>query len=94
MNGNYAYWKVVLWRWLRGAVHTSIAETIVFACGTGTFDIIKCYSSVIAQWGNPRNAGIMIALSFIAGMLMAAGMSLRDYLSRGDKNSLWNKLPL
>ena len=91
---DYPKWKSWLWRLLRGAVATALGQTVIIACGVQTFDIIACYTNIIAKWGNLETAVAMIGAAFVSGFLMALGLAIRDLVSGGDKGAKIQKLPL
>lgn len=91
---NYPKWKTWLWRLIRGAVHTAIAETIVSACGVSSFDLLQCFTHVYQNWTNPKAFILMITVAFISGFLQALGLAIRDNWSNQNPSHFANKLPI
>lgn len=82
MNTQYPYWKIVAWRFVRGAIWGGVAN-------------LATVSTVLSpDLSNYRMYVGAVATAFIAGAGNAAFMVLRDALSEGDKSATVQKLPL
>jgi len=80
---DYAYWKILLWRLVRGAVATALAQTLALQ----------------VNWLDWQSAIQAVVVSFVAGFLVALAKGIRDEFSkdkRGKTNydSLLHKLPV
>ena len=73
----YAEWKVLAWRMVRGAVATALAQTL----------------SMQVDWTKPEVAVRTLVISLISGFLLALGKGIRDHFGDNDQSAgLVNKL--
>lgn len=94
-NSHWTTIRSMLWRLLRGSVAAAISQTVLAACGATTFDPLQCYLHATQIWSTPAAAGRAIAVSLLAGFLLALSVGIRDLF--GDQNEskgLINKLPV
>lgn len=81
-NAPYPYWKVLLWRFARTAIWSSLS--VVSASGL-------TLNASLSNW-NVYLFGI--AAGFLAGFCNTFFKVMRDYFSQGEMNSPIEKLPI
>lgn len=83
---DYAYWKILAWRFIRAGIAGGIGATAAISVVVNPD--LKNLLPMITVWGTAFLAG------FITGTISAVALALRDWVSDGDKTSLIEKLPL
>ena len=82
----YPYWKILAWRFVRAGIAGGLGTT------AGIAIVIKPdFSNFVPLM---TLLGTLFASGFIAGLISAVFLWLRDTFGNSDKNSVVDKLPL
>lgn len=72
----YALWKTWVWRFVRTAFSTALAQTLV----------------IQVNWTEPQVAFRTLVVSLISGFFTALALAVRDQFGREDKSGLVQKI--
>ena len=74
----YSYWKVLLYRVVRGAFATALTQTLLLN----------------PDWAKPEEAIKVLAVSLVSGFLLALGKAVRDEFGDEKYNKVDKLMPL
>ena len=81
--------RAILYRFVRGAFATAIAETLYLACGQAVagFDAITCFFALRSKWSDPKEAMTLLSVAFVSGFIVALGKAIREKYGLDDQGS-------